>query len=72
MWLYDGPIVFSDGSVGLCGCRDFNSESDLIVGNINDSSLLDIWQLEKVKKLRESFYCGSFPSICKKCTTYAN
>ncbi|HZW23954.1 MAG TPA: radical SAM/SPASM domain-containing protein [Gallionella sp.] len=71
-WFYDGPIVFVDGSLGLCGCRDFNADSELVVGNIMDDSLLDIWQGAAVKDLRERFRSGDFPAICRKCTTYAN
>ena len=71
-WLYDGPIVFVDGSVGLCGCRDYNADSELIVGNIMERSLLEIWQSEKVKELRERFRRREFPQICRSCSTYAN
>lgn len=70
--LYDGPIVFVDGKVGLCGCRDFNANSELIIGNIMENSLLDLWQSETTRRLRERFWKGDFPDICKKCTAYAN
>lgn len=71
-WLYDGPIVFADGSVGLCGCRDFNANSELVVGNIMEQSLLEIWQSQKVQELRANFRNGKFPTICKSCSTYSN
>lgn len=71
-WFYDGPIVYADGAVGLCGCRDFNADSELIVGNIMGESLLEIWRSGQVKALRERFRDGNFPDICRKCTTYAN
>lgn len=71
-WLYDGPIIFADGKVGLCGCRDFNAQSELIIGNILESHLLDLWQSEATKRLRARFVAGNFPDICQKCTTYAN
>jgi len=71
-WLYDGPIVFVDGKVGLCGCRDFNADSQLIIGNIMENSLLDLWQSEATESLRQRFYKGDFPDICKRCTAYAN
>ena len=72
IWLYDGPIVFSDGNVGLCGCRDINADSELVVGNILNKSLIDIWESEKVEQLRESFYTTKPPEICNRCTSYAN
>ena len=71
-WFYDGPIVFVDGSVGLCGCRDFNANSELVIGNIKDRSLLEIWQSQEVKDLRERFRGEKFPVICQTCSTYSN
>lgn len=71
-WFYDGPLVYVDGSVGLCGCMDFNADSELIVGHILEQPLLEIWRSERVRRLRERFRCGDFPAICRKCTTYAN
>jgi len=71
-WLFDGPIVFSNGDVGMCGCRDFNADSELIIGNINDRTLLDIWQSEKVHELRTRFKDGKFPDICNECSGYAD
>jgi hypothetical protein len=71
-WLYDGPIVFVDGSVGLCGCRDFDANSELVVGNILDADLLSLWTGAVTRGLRQRFRDGQFPEICKKCTTYAN
>ena len=71
-WLYDGPIIFADGKVGLCGCRDFNADSELIIGHILEASLLDLWQSWKTKGLRNRFWKGDFPLICRQCTTYAD
>lgn len=71
-WLYDGPIVFADGSVGLCGCRDFNADSELIVGHIRRSSLLEIWRSEAARTVRKRFLQGKIPGICARCTSYAN
>lgn len=70
--LYDGPVIFADGKIGLCGGRDFNASSELIVGNIANDRLLDVWQGELVKELRERFYQGNYPDICNKCTIYYN
>lgn len=71
-WLYDGPIIFADGRVGLCGCRDYNAASELVVGHIMEESLISIWQSERVRKLREKFRQRNLPDICRICTTYAN
>ncbi len=70
LWLYDGPIVFANGDVGLCGCRDIEANSDLIVGNIMEASLIDIWRSERVKSLRSGFCGPGKPNICAKCKMY--
>ena len=70
--LYSTPVILENGDVSLCGCRDYNANSELIVGNILNDSLLDIWQSGQVKKLRNRFYAGVFPDICKDCTMYSN
>lgn len=71
-WLYHGPIIYADGKIGLCGCRDLNANSELIVGNIKTDRIIDIWQSKKVKELRERYKKGAFPNICQKCTNYCN
>lgn len=71
-WLYDGPIIFADGKVGLCGCRDFNADSELIIGNISEDSLWNLWRSEKTSGLRKRFSNADFPDICRKCSVYAN
>ncbi len=72
IWLYNGPIIYADGKVGLCGCRDYNTNSELIVGNIMEQNLLDIWQSEKTMALRNRFFNGDYPDICKSCKVYVN
>jgi len=71
-WLYHGPIIYADGKMGLCGCRDLNANSELIVGDIKTDRIIDIWQSKKVKELRERYNKGEFPNICQKCTNYCN
>lgn len=71
-WFYDGPIIFSDGKVGVCGCRDYNADSQLILGNIMEDSLLNLWRSRKMAVLREAFSSGQVPDICKKCSIYSN
>jgi MoaA/NifB/PqqE/SkfB family radical SAM enzyme len=70
--LYDGATIFVDGSVGLCSCRDYNADSELIIGNIKSASLIDIWRSEKVLAIRKKFYKGIYPDICLKCSNYVN
>jgi radical SAM protein with 4Fe4S-binding SPASM domain len=65
-------MIFVDGKLGLCGCRDYNADSELIVGDIRKESLQEIWRSDKVRMLREKFWKGKQPEICKTCTAYSN
>jgi MoaA/NifB/PqqE/SkfB family radical SAM enzyme len=70
-YLYDGPVVFSNGDVSLCGCQDFNASSELVVGNIMKSSLLELWQSARVAEIRRDFMTKP-PDLCQKCGFYRN
>jgi len=72
IWLYNGPVVFPNGDVGLCGCRDVDAKSELIVGNIAENHLGEIWRSPAVARLRERFKRGDYPDICRSCTMYRN
>jgi MoaA/NifB/PqqE/SkfB family radical SAM enzyme len=69
--LYSGPMVYWDGSVGACGCRDVNA-SELIIGNVKDSHLGDIWFGGNIRKLRDEFMTASIKPICANCKHYNN
>lgn len=56
--------IRSDGSVVPC-CFDLTSQ--LIMGNIQNNSLLDIWMNEKYNSLRVSIENKKLVSICKNC-----
>lgn len=71
-WLYHGPVIYVDGRMGLCGCRDLNASSELVVGDIKTDRIIDIWQSKKVKELRKIFYQNKSPEICQRCTNYIN
>lgn len=66
------PKILVDGSVTLCGCRDFNGSSDLVVGNINDKSLDEIWSNGKVNSIIENFNNKKYPTICVDCNIYSS
>lgn len=70
--LYSGAVVLANGDVCLCGCRDVNADSELVVGNILEESLINIWRSEKIKELRSGFSTGKYPDICRDCTMYCN
>jgi len=59
--------VHSDGDVVPC-CMAFGKE--VIFGNLNESSLEEIWNNSKaVKEFRAQHLSGCLPDMCAKCTT---
>jgi MoaA/NifB/PqqE/SkfB family radical SAM enzyme len=67
--LYGGPIVFWDGRVGACGCRDVNA-SELVIGDAMKSHLGEIWFGNAIRQLREEFVTDKIRPICQSCTHY--
>lgn len=70
MFYADGSTVLWNGDVTVCGCRDLNGDSDLILGNIMETSLIELWKGEKMEKLRQNFWVGEMPDICRDCSHY--
>jgi MoaA/NifB/PqqE/SkfB family radical SAM enzyme len=68
LFLYTIPTILSNGDMTLCGCRDLNG--DLVIGNIKDKSILEIWQDPAVKKIRHGFYASDYPKVCQDCSFY--
>lgn len=68
--LYTGPMVYWDGRVGACGCRDVDA-SELIVGDANVTNIVDIWLGDEVAQLREEFATAKGKAICKTCTHFS-
>jgi len=62
-WLFNILVVLCDGKV-VCGCADPNGERPL--GNLNDTSILDIWNSNKVHQIRQDLNNGG-SSFCKPC-----
>ena len=61
-----------NGEVRLCGCRvDVNAlEDELIIGDIRQNSLKELYNSEKVKKIKGSFYNNTLLDVCAKCSWY--
>jgi len=59
-------VIRSDGQVLPC-CSWFSYE--IPIGNINDSSIFDVWNSKSMKDLRKIHYDGNYHlnSTCKKC-----
>lgn len=68
--LYAGPMILSNGDMTLCGCRDLNG--DLVVGNIRDRSILEMWRDKRVENIRSGFYSLRYPKICRDCSFYSD
>lgn len=41
--LYTALMVFSNGKIGVCSCRDFETNSELILGNARDTTIKEVW-----------------------------
>ncbi|TES90008.1 MAG: radical SAM protein [Candidatus Cloacimonadota bacterium] len=65
--LYNTLSIMWNGDVVPC-CRDIDGE--VILGNILQQSIDEIWRGDILKNLRRSFTKGSIPAICKKCEHY--
>lgn len=66
--LYNGMIVFLNGDVGICSRRDL--EAKLVIGNIHESSLEDIWRGEKLQTIRKQWVKDDIPTMCRRCCCY--
>jgi radical SAM protein with 4Fe4S-binding SPASM domain len=67
---YSGLMVRSDGRVQVCACESSVNAPALVVGDIGEESLLDIWTGERVRALRESFGDGTLNPNCARCDQY--
>ena len=63
--------VLYDGSVRLCGCRCKETEfDDLVVGNIQQDSLKNLYWGPKAQAIRDSFINNQLREACKDCSLY--
>jgi radical SAM protein with 4Fe4S-binding SPASM domain len=69
--LWNGPIVLPDGTVMGCSCvAAMDAQADLGVGNILQTSLLEIWRGQQLKQLRDSFGTDTLNKTCAGCDMY--
>lgn len=63
------PLITVNGDFKLCDCRDALDE--LVVGNVFEQSIEEIWCGENIKKMRNRFYSDkTMPDVCSKCEYY--
>lgn len=69
--LYSGLMVYSNGKVGACACRDFDASSELILGNVGEHSLESMWEGPQLASLRRDWRTkNAVPDICQSCRHY--
>ena len=59
--------ILHNGDIILC-INDYNKK--MILGNVNESSIKEIWNSDKYNKIREMFFNGEYKKIpvCNRCT----
>lgn len=69
--LYDIQLL-PNGDVRLCGARRKVETvyDDLIIGNLNQNTLQEIWYSEKFFEIAHSFFTGDVPELCRDCSLY--
>ena len=73
LWTFNLMVMY-DGLVRACSCRFTGSErvgSDgLLIGNLKEQTLAEIWKGEALRALHRSFERGALHEVCKSCTMY--
>jgi len=67
MWPFHGLIVLPNGDVTIC-CEDWGGK--VIVGNVQHSTILNIWNSDRMKKICDYMLKCDWQllhSICKRC-----
>jgi len=66
-WIWYMMSVEWDGRVSICH-EDF--DGSVIIGDLNHDRIIDVFNCETIKGLRETFYEGGFPSLglCRDCS----
>jgi MoaA/NifB/PqqE/SkfB family radical SAM enzyme len=64
--------ILVDGSVRLCGCRFNNGtqKDQLVIGHLDDKSLVDLWSGEQATRVRQGFVDSSLAPVCIDCAHY--
>jgi len=69
--LYSGLMLYSNGKVGACACRDFDASSELILGRVHEETLDSVWRGERLARLRRRWRTRNrVPAICRSCRHY--
>lgn len=70
--LYNTLMILHDGSAIACGCRNLNNDSGLYIGNVQETTLIELWRSTRLAEIRAGFREGRFPEACVDCSLYTN
>ena len=64
--------ILVNGDVRMCGCRygKEGKHDELVIGNIKEKSLSEIWFGSEPKKICENFLKSEVPTPCQECLMY--
>lgn len=69
--LYSGLMVYSNGRIGACSCRDFEASSELILGHVDEQPIGALWTGKRLARLRADWRRRNrVPDICRSCRHY--
>lgn len=63
--LFETITILSNGNIVLC-CYDLKGE--LILGNVFEKNIFDIWNSGPYAKIRENFRRQKYTALCRKCS----
>jgi radical SAM protein with 4Fe4S-binding SPASM domain len=63
--------VYHDGRVSACACCDFDASAELTLGNVSDSTLVELFNGEKSAQIWRAHQLGDMPNICRNCTFHS-
>ena len=66
--MYRRIHVLANGNVGVCVCRDL--EGEINIGNVQHSTISELWRGDKIKKYRSNWSNCILPEVCVECTRY--
>ncbi len=61
--------ILADGRALGCMCMDWQEQS--VIGNVNDSSLAEVWTGEAARRFRFSFPEAAIHPLCRHCSYYS-
>ncbi len=63
-------MIFENGNVGACTCRDVYGLKGMCLGNILETNLEDMFFGNRRRAIFKSFMKGKPPAVCRNCSRY--